>query len=185
LASIGVTEPFEDAMAAYKRRDYAAALRLFRPLAEQGNAVAQADLGFMYYNGWGIPQNYSEALRWFRKAAAQGDASGQRGLGVMYFGGEGVRQSYSEAAKLFRSAADQGDAGAQNDLGAMYANGQGVPRSLVQAHVWFNIAASGSAMEKDEHDKAVRNRELVAKKMTAAQIAEAQRLATDRKGISQ
>ncbi len=102
----------------------------------------------------------------------------------MYFGGEGVRQSYSEAAKLFRSAADQGDASAQNDLGAMYANGQGVPRSLVQAHVSFNIAASGSAIKKEDRDKAVRNRELVAKKMTAAQIAEAQRLAADRKGIS-
>ncbi len=126
----------------------------------------------------------NNADAWFRKAAAQGDASGQRGLGVMYFGGEGVRQSYSEAAKLFRSAADQGDASAQNDLGAMYANGQGVPRSLVQAHVSFNIAASGSAIKKEDRDKAVRNRELVAKKMTAAQIAEAQRLAADRKGIS-
>ncbi len=94
------------------------------------------------------------------------------------------RGDFATALQLLRPLAEQGDASAQNDLGAMYANGQGVPRSLVQAHVSFNIAASGSAIKKEDRDKAVRNRELVAKKMTAAQIAEAQRLAADRKGIS-
>ena len=69
------------------------------PLAEQGNAGAQAMLGEMYGNGEGVPQNYAEALKWFRKAADQGDAQGQYDLGYSYDSGKGVPQDYAEAAK--------------------------------------------------------------------------------------
>ena len=65
--------PLEDAVAAYARSDYATALRIFRPLANQGNAVGQYILGFMYSNGHGVPQDYIEAHAWFAQAAAQGD----------------------------------------------------------------------------------------------------------------
>jgi TPR repeat protein len=65
--------PLEDAVAAYARSDYATALRTFRPLAIQGNAVGQYILGFMYSNGQGVPQDYIEAHAWFALAAAQGD----------------------------------------------------------------------------------------------------------------
>ena len=49
--------------------------------AEQGDAAAQASLGFMYRNGEGVPQDYGEALRWYRLAADQGHASAQVSLG--------------------------------------------------------------------------------------------------------
>ncbi len=61
-------------MAAYQRGDYATAIRKFRPLAEQGNAEAQFNLGGMYRQGRGVPQDDAEAMKWYRKAAEQGDA---------------------------------------------------------------------------------------------------------------
>jgi len=65
--------PFEDGVAAFERKDYAAAMRILRPLAEQGNASAQNNLGVMYAIGNGIPQDYVEAHKWANLAAAQGN----------------------------------------------------------------------------------------------------------------
>ncbi len=63
---------FQDGVAAYKRGDYATALREFRPLARQGDTGAQYNLGFMYDNGLGVPHDYVQAHMWFDLAAAQG-----------------------------------------------------------------------------------------------------------------
>ena len=90
-----------------------------------------------------------------------------------------VKQDYAAAVKWFRLAAEQGNAQAQFNLGLMYGNGQGVPQDYVQAHKWFNLAASQyPASEKERRDIAVKNRAFVAAKMTPAQIAEAQKLAS-------
>jgi TPR repeat protein len=64
--------PLEDADAALKRHDYAAALRFIRPLAEQGDASAQYNLGVLYDNGLGVPQDKVRAYMWFTLSAAQG-----------------------------------------------------------------------------------------------------------------
>src|SRR5215204_6567940 len=63
MAGGAVAGPFEDAQAAHSRRDYATALRLWRPLADQGNAEAQYALGFMYDGGQGVPKNYAGAAK--------------------------------------------------------------------------------------------------------------------------
>jgi hypothetical protein len=68
LAAPVAAGPFEDATAAWGKGDYATALRLIRPLADQGNASAQYYLGSMYYNGHGVPQDYAEAVRWYPRA---------------------------------------------------------------------------------------------------------------------
>ena len=64
--------PFEDSVAAYDRGDYATALLLLRPLAEQGNIWAQSNLGAMYAVGEGVPQDYVSAHMWFSLAATRG-----------------------------------------------------------------------------------------------------------------
>ncbi len=69
-----VAGPWEDGMAAYNRGDYLPAIRLFRPLAEQGNAKAQNVLGVMYRRGEGVARNSLRAFMWFSRAAARGDA---------------------------------------------------------------------------------------------------------------
>src|SRR5450759_4601026 len=65
-------DAYNDGVAAYNRGDYATALRLFRPLADQGVAIAQNNLGVLYEKGQGLPQNYAEGAKWYRLAADQG-----------------------------------------------------------------------------------------------------------------
>jgi TPR repeat protein len=80
-------------------------------------------------------------------------------------------QDHAEAVKWYKLSAAQGLADAQYNLGSMYYNGQGVVQDYVRAHMWFNlVAAKGDA-------DAVKNREVVAAKMTTQQIAAAQKLA--------
>ncbi len=73
--TLGLTAPawagFDEAVAAYKRGDYATAVREWRPLAEQGVAKAQFNLGLMYYNGRGVPQDYAQAHMWYDLAASR------------------------------------------------------------------------------------------------------------------
>ena len=66
--------PWEDGMAAYNRGDYVPAIRLFRPMAEQGNPKAQSVLGKMYREGQGVARNPAQAFMWFSLAARRGNA---------------------------------------------------------------------------------------------------------------
>ena len=76
-----------------------------------------------------------------------------------------------------RKAAEQGAASAQFNLGVIYDNGEGVPQDYVQAHKWVNLAASRTTGEVAENSRILRDK--LAEKMTASQIAEAQRLARE------
>jgi uncharacterized protein len=96
----------------------------------------------------------------------------------LYDHGEGVPQDSVEAVKWYRLAAGQGEAHAQHNLGVMYADGQGVPQDYVLAYLWYNLAAS-RLPPGQIRDLAVKNRDIVARKMTPTQIAEAQRLARE------
>jgi TPR repeat protein len=174
------SEPFEDALDAYLRGDYREASRLFKTMAEQGDADAQFNLGFQYFHGQGVPQDYAEAVKWYRRAAEQGKAAAQSNLGFLYNVGQGVPQDYAEAAKWYQRVAAQGDADAQLNLGFLYFHGQGVPQDHILAHMSFDLAASWfPAAEKKRRERAVRNRDRVASEMTPEQIAEAQRLASE------
>jgi uncharacterized protein len=163
----------EDGVAAYEKGDYATALRLLRPLADQGDAGAQYNLGLMYANGQGVPQDYAAAVNWYRKGGEQGDTEAQVNLGLMYDNGQGVQQDYATAMSWYRKAAEQGGAAAKYFLAVMYEYGRGVPQDYVTAHMWFNLAAASGDTD------AVIRREMVAAKMTPAQIAEAQKLARE------
>ena len=176
-APVAAPSQFDQGYAAYSRGDFATALSLWRPLADQGNADAQGNLGVMYANGQGVPQDYAAAVSWYRKAADQGNADAQFNLGFMYSNGQGVPQDYAAAVSWYRKAADQGNADAQGNLGVMYAKGQGVPQDYVQAHKWYNLG-SARATAAEVRDRNAKNRDIVAAKMTPAQIAEAQRLAS-------
>ena len=67
-----------------------------RELAEQGDAAAQSDLGYVYWQGRGVPQNYIEAVRWFHLAADQGHPDAQYGLGFAYKTGQGAPRNDAE-----------------------------------------------------------------------------------------
>ena len=102
-------QDFQKGVDAYRRGDYAAAFRELRPLADQGHAVAQFNLGVMCDKGQGVPQDYAEAFRWNRKAAEQGNARAQATLALMYRKGQSVPQDNMLAYLWANLAAAQGN----------------------------------------------------------------------------
>ena len=116
-------------------------MRWYHEVAEQGDVLAQYNLGTMYAEGKGVPQDYTQAAHWWRRAAEQGDAGAQVKLGSMYTLGRGVPQDDAEAVRWYRLAAKQGHAHAQYMLGLSYAQGQGVPQDDAEAVRWYRSAA--------------------------------------------
>ena len=104
-ATVAAADSYEDAVSALLRGDNTLAVRLFRPLPEQGFTRAQFNLSLMYHEGKGISQDYQEALKWYRKAAEQGLPQAQSNLGVMYYFGQGVPQDDVRAHKWYTVAA--------------------------------------------------------------------------------
>jgi len=90
-----------------------------RVKANAGDAEAQNNLGYVYADGRGVPQDDAQAVSWFRQAAEQGHADAQNNLGWMYDSGQGVPQDDAQAVSWYRQAAEQGDAGAQSILDRM------------------------------------------------------------------
>ncbi len=80
------------------------------------------------------------------------------------------RGDYATALREGHPRAEQGGANAQLLLGSMYDRGQGVPQDYAQAYMWYDLAASRFP-PGEGRDMAVKNRDIVAKRMTAAQIA--------------
>ena len=173
FASDGVLADFQEGVAAYYRGDYDTAYREWLPLAEQGHAGAQFNLGALYADGHVDPRDDSAAAKWFRLAAEQGSAQAQFALGKLYRQGRGVPQDDEEAVKWYRLAAEQGHVEAQAVLGAMYAQGYGVSRDLVKAYAWFQLSG-GMGYEPGRNLKAI-----VEKMMTPLQIKEAQKLSME------
>jgi TPR repeat protein/transposase-like protein len=169
---------FAEAAAAYEKGDYASALRLLQPLAGQGHARAQNQLGILYDRGLGVAQDHAEAMKWYRRAADAGDAGAQNKVGTMYAEANGAAQDFAEAAKWYRKAADQGFADAQYSLGVMYDQGVGVAPDPVQAHKWFSLAAAGES-NTGTRATAMKTRDSIAAEMSPEQLAEAEKLARE------
>jgi hypothetical protein len=164
---------FKAGVDAYHRGDYATALREWRPLAEQGDAGAQFNLGQLYVNGQGILQDHVQARQWYEKAAAQGHADAEVNLGILYVVGQGVPQDYKMAEYWLRLSANHGNAMALTKLGLMYERGNGVPQDVVLAHKWYILgAANGDELGAELRDA-------LAKQMTPAQIFQAQQRARE------
>ncbi len=115
LSAPSLAANFQVGWEAYERGDYVAALKEWRPLAEQGNTSAQNNLGVMYAEGRGVPQDYAEAVRWYRLAAEQGNAGAQNNLGIMYDTGEGVTQDNVQAHMWYNLAAGRLPPGEDRD----------------------------------------------------------------------
>jgi uncharacterized protein len=88
---------FSSGLSAYNRGDYIGAFRDWYPLAQRGDAPAQAGLGVLFHTGLGVAQDDVEAASWFEKAAGNGQAEAQLLLGTLYFFGDGVQQNYVTA----------------------------------------------------------------------------------------
>lgn len=164
---------FKAGIDAYQRGDYATALREWQPLAEQGQAAAQYNLGLLYANGQGVRKDDVQARQWYEKAAVQGHAEAQVNLGILLVYARGGQQDYKMAVYYLRLSANQGNDLAQRKLGQMYERGDGVPQDYVKAYMWYSLG-TGNGVEAG-----VRLRDALAKRMDPDQIAEAQKLARE------
>jgi len=122
---------------AYENKDYGTAFTLWEPLAEAGSAPAQFNLGLLFFDGKGVPQDFERAAKWFERAADQGFVGAQRNLGELYFAGKGVKRDY------------------------------------ILSYKWFSICAAKGNETCAEH------RDIVAKKLSASKLAEAQKMTRD------
>lgn len=132
---------FEDGFAAYSRTDYQTALRIWRPLAERGNASAQFYVGQLYATGKGVQQDDGQAVAWSRRAAEAGVAEAQNNLGMSYLTGSGVARDPERAIFWLRKAAEQGEPKAQFNLGTLHDNDRGDAQEDQQAAYWYRKAA--------------------------------------------
>jgi len=151
--------------------DDATAFKLFSGLAEAGNARAQYWLADMYEYGYGVPKDIPEAMRWMEKAAQQGLSTAQGRLGEIYFAGQETVQDFKAARTWLQKAADQHNAVAERRLAQMEEQGLGGPKDPVGAYVLYEQAIL------DGDGYSTRLRDDLLKRMTPAQITEAQALA--------
>ncbi|MBM3878097.1 MAG: sel1 repeat family protein [Verrucomicrobia bacterium] len=154
-------------------RDRAEAVKYFQLAADAGHARAAAFLGAAYRVGDGVAHDPVQTVKWFTVAAEQGHDLSQAILGSLYNTGECVEKNPVEAVKWFRAAAEQGRVEAMGNLGAMLFLGQGTTNNFVEAYKWLHLAAQA------QNPLAIKNRGEVAKRLTAAQMAEGRKLATE------
>jgi hypothetical protein len=177
LSTVCLTAPawadFKTGMDAYHRGDYATALGEWQPLAEQGQALAQYQLGLLYANGKGVTKDDAKARQWYEKAAIQGHTEAQVNLGVLLMYARGGQQDYKMAVYYLRLAANQGNDLAQRRLGQMYERGEGVQQDYVKAYMWYSLGSANGV------EAGARLRDALAKRMEPDQIAEAQKLARE------
>jgi TPR repeat protein len=138
---IEVSADYTEGANAYLAHDFERAMERLKPLAEIGNARAQAHVGAMYRDGSGTRRDAGEAVRWFRLSAEQGDAYSQEQLAYLHETGPGQVRDEKQAADWYAKAAEQGKAYSQARLAAMYRDGRGVPQDFALAFDLFSRAA--------------------------------------------
>jgi len=137
----------DDGIAAYSKKDYALALTLLTPIAEEGNVRAQAILGDIYLwnsipRGSSAESKYANALKWLTVASENGVPDSQLNLGIMYKNGDGVKQDTSKAIYWMERSAEQGFIPAQQLLGFAYRYGSWISTDYKKAFKWFSRAAN-------------------------------------------
>ena len=149
-SGVAVATDFDKGLKAAQSGDFKTALAEWMPLAEQGNANAQRNLGLMYDNGDGVQENDKTAVKWYTLAAEQGLDQAQSNLGLMYENGIGVQENHETAVKWYTLAAQQGLDQAQSNLGFMYYIGKGVTQDYETSAKWYALAAEqGNSKAKE------------------------------------
>lgn len=123
---------------AWQRGDYAAAVAIWRPLAKEGDADAEFDLGQAYRLGRGVPVDLAQAQLWLEEAADAGHLDAQTTLGLLLFD-SGNR---SGAMRWLKKAAERGEPRAMLVYGTALFNGDGVPKDPLAAYAYVSRAAA-------------------------------------------
>ncbi len=148
----------------------------YKKAAEQGEMLAQIELGNIYKHNLGGGANPDEeTFKWYQMAADQGDSNSQYFIGSFYERGRGVAKDISQAITWYRAAADQGHGGGLFGLGMLYAQGVGVSANRLTAYKFMLLAAA-----QNDRDPSLegafwareKSKEL-AKQLSSSELAEA------------
>ena len=131
----------DEALALAQAGDMQAAWDIWKPLADAGDARAQANIGTILDKGDLVEEDDVEAVWWFRLSAEGGFAAGQYNLGIMYHRGTGVAQDYTQSFHWFRLSARQGWPWSQTAVARAYLNGLGVAQDSARSYMWLALAA--------------------------------------------
>jgi TPR repeat protein len=123
------TVDFKRGIEAWKQKDYATALPVFRELAKRGDRNGQYWLAIMYDKGQGVPQDREQATYWFTKVAEQGSSVNQMRLGARFL----HMEDYERAVYWLTKASEQGQPYAQVKLAKLYHEGKKIARDYKQA----------------------------------------------------
>jgi hypothetical protein len=121
--------------------DFATALSILKPLAQEGQARAQYYLGRIYDRGWGVESDQLEAVRLYTLSALQGYSDAFFSLGQKYYSGEGIATDQKSAADLFLLGAITGDRDAQWAIGHCFLYGEGRDQDVLEGTAWLMLAA--------------------------------------------
>lgn len=154
LASSVVWADYEAGDLEYKRGNYSAAYRIWKPLAENGDAKAQWGLGFLYLQLQLPPEEMSketsrllgQAVYWLTKSADQHFPDALTMLGQLYVRGFGVKRDVSKAMQLYEQAAATGDALAEYNLAAAYTEGKNGIKINFQRAAALLFSAAGKGL---------------------------------------
>lgn len=161
---------YEQGVNAAFEGDYATAYREFSIAAEEGLALAQYNLGILFFTGQGVERDADAAYRWTAAAAAQGHIAAQFNLATLLITGEGTAKDVESAVEWYSQAAKAGHPEAASELASLYSEGSDVDRDRITAHAWaeyavLNKAEGGAALLKS-----------IERKLDAAELSAARRL---------
>ena len=170
FGSAGSYADYEQGVNAAFDGDYATAYREFSIAAEEGLALAQYNLGILYFTGRGVERDADEAYRWTSAAAEQGHVAAQFNLATLLMTGEGVTKDASSAVSWYSRAAKAGHPEAASELATLFFDGREVERDRVAAHAWASYAVTNKAEGADALLKRIE------RKLDAAELSAARRL---------
>ena len=150
--------------------DYATAYREFSIAAEEGLALAQYNLGILFFTGQGVERDAEAAYRWTAAAAAQGHIAAQFNLATLLITGEGTAKDVESAVEWYSQAAKAGHPEAASELASLYSDGSDVDRDRVTAHAWAEYAVLNKA------EGAAALLKSIERKLDAAELSAARRL---------
>ncbi len=133
-------DAYDDGLAAFKGKDFAAAREIWSAENLKDDARAQFSLGRLYMRGLGVLRNYETGVSYYRRATEMGYISAQFNLGLAYFQGFGVKKDVLQAKALWEDAGRKGHGLSQFNVGALYWSGADIPQDQVAAMGWLKMA---------------------------------------------
>jgi len=130
----------ESGIAAFETKNFAHAIKLLSPIAEEGNSEAMYRMAIMLQNGLGCIADEAKAFRYMESAAKNKYPLAQHALGFMYFEGECTEKDIDKSIEWFTKSAEQGLLGSATTLAMIYEEGKLVPQDLEKAQHWYKKA---------------------------------------------